>query len=322
MSFRSPSKGGALRALARRALLAPLLTASLLVGSESGAVILGAGQHGPIPELESAVIDESFDGIGQIQCRSSESRAVIYLTTGWVMGSSDTVVTAAHSFYKAPESGRSADRTLDPGRCVFVLYDRDQAVREIAAIRYAVSPWADVRRRDDSSYDFAVLKLDRPVKVKQIPVVRVAGINSEATTQLIAFHSGLAGSQRARITHGIVRPFPASQLRNASQETRITNAARMFSTSADSTPGSSGGMYYDARKHAAVGLHVGSLCDTARPRVNYDPDSCFNYGLRFDAAMVTLIEAVVGDRPAFAKLVIADGPEDRLALVGSDHRGS
>lgn len=321
MSFRSSSKGEAHRAFARRALLAPLAAAMLLASAKSDAVILGSDQGG-LTELEAAVIDESFDGVGQIQCRSSGNRATISLTTGWVMGGADTVVTAAHSFYKTSESGHFGYGTLDPGRCLFVLYDRDQNVREIATVRYAVSPWADMRRRNDSSYDFAVLKLDRSLQVKRIPAVRAAKFSSQATAQLIAFHADSAGSQQTRITHGIVRPFPISQLRYDPQETRITSAARMFASSADSTPGSSGGMYYDSRRDAAFGLHVGSLCETSRPTASYDPDGCFNYGLRFDAAMVTLINAVVRDRPARTELVVAERPDDRLAMIRQVHRGS
>ncbi len=62
----------------------------------------------------------------------------------------------------------------------------------------------------------------------------------------------------------------------------------MFLTSAGSTAGSSGGMYFDQQSGAAIGLHIGWVCDTADGHSRYDPASCFNYGLRFDRETVAL----------------------------------
>ena len=89
----------------------------------------------------------------------------------------------------------------------------------------------------------------------------------------------------------------------------------MLATSADSTPGSSGGMYYDPDQKAAVGIHVGSLCGYAEAR--YDPDRCFNYGLRFDAKLMRMIESVAADSPP-AEQLVQPSPEDapvRIALL-------
>jgi len=87
-------------------------------------------------------------------------------------------------------------------------------------------------------------------------------------------------------------------------------AGRMFATSADSTPGSSGGMYYDPGRKAAVGIHVGSVCAHAQAR--FDPESCFNYGLRFDAKIIRMIASVAADVPMAEQFVRP--PADATAL--------
>ena len=310
MTLRFASKGRAKCALARRTLLAPIAALLLTAGMPAGAVML----HGDTgaAAMQSAGDDSRFDGVGRIECRDPERTGILHLATGWVLGGADTVVTAAHLFFHA-SAGTSATRILDPRLCRFVLYDQNQQVRETASIRYVVSPWSQAGFRSDSSYDIAVLKLDHAVKVGTIPVAKPSAGVEKPSVDLVAFHTGIDDAQHPWVTRGQFRAFPSSQLRYDPSEMRITRAPRLFSTSADSTPGSSGGMYYDERLGAAVGLHVGSLCEEARP--SYDPDRCFNYGLRFDKAIVALVDTVAQDRPE-AKLVLnSDTASVRLALA-------
>ena len=309
MAFRYSSKGRTRRALARGILLAPLIALQVASGAPATAVMLGANPRAAASVMVKAEGDARFEGVGRIECLDPARRGTTYLATGWVLGSADTVVTAAHLFFR----GATAQRVLDPSQCVFVLYDRDEKVREIAHIRYAVSPWTDQRFRDDSSYDLAVLKLDRPLKIDNIPSVRVSDATEIRSVDLVAFHTDVADMQRAWISTGRRDIFPVAQLRFDKADLRITSASRLFSTSAASSPGSSGGMYYDERLNAAIGLHVGSLCDQVRP--SYDPDICFNYGLRFDAAIVALVDAVVRDQARRNQQIRPGSDPNQLAMI-------
>lgn len=312
MAFRFPSKGGGPHALVRRPLLVPL-TAMLLSGAAAADAIILSG-HAPAGGAATMSSEEEgrFAGVGRIECHDPRTPGVADVATGWILGSADTVVTAAHAFFRGTPPARST-RTVDPATCAFLLYDRDQRVRETIRIRYALSPWADIGIRHDSSYDVAVLKLDRPARIDAIPVAMPLGEAGKATVDLVAFHAGLGGMQHAWITRGRLRAFPPGQLRTDATGLRITSARRLFTASADSSPGSSGGMYYDERRHAAVGVHLGAVCDRALPR--YDPDGCFNYGLRFTPAVAAMVDMVVRDRPAPAALITADGDPPRLAAA-------
>ena len=301
MTFRSSSKGRAKCALACRTLFAPIAALLMTAAMPAGAVMLGHDDTVGAPAMQSAGDDSRFDGVGRIECRDPERSDILHVATGWVLGSAGTVVTAAHLFFHDASAAASAARILDPGQCRFVLFDQNQHVRETASIRYVVSPWSEARFRSDSSYDIAVLKLDHQVKVGAIPIAKPSAGVEKPSVDLVAFHTGINAAQHAWVTRGQFHAFPVSQLRNGPSEMRITVAPRLFSTSADSTPGSSGGMYYDERLGAAVGLHVGALCDETHP--SYDQDRCFNYGLRFDKAIVALVDTVAQDRPE-AKLVL------------------
>ncbi|KRB82424.1 hypothetical protein ASE00_10185 [Sphingomonas sp. Root710] len=304
MAFRYLSKGGALHALARRRLLVPVAAMLLSSGTTADAIILSGSRPTDGSAMMSADDRGRFAGVGRVECRDPRTSGVAYVATGWVLGSTDTVVTAAHVFFRGASTMRAA-RALNPAKCAFILYDRNQQIRQEARIRYAVSPWADITIRNDSSYDVAILKLDRPIKIDSIPVAMAFKGQEKAVVDLVAFHLGVGEMQRAWITRGRLRDFPASQQRDDRAATRITNARRLFSTSADSSPGSSGGMYYDERMHAAIGVHLGAVCDQVRPR--YDPHLCFNYGLRFTPAIVAMVDMVVRDQPAPANLIVADG---------------
>ena len=59
-------------------------------------------------------------------------------------------------------------------------------------------------------------------------------------------------------------------------------------------------MYFSPRSGAAIGLHVGYVCGAVA-------DSCFNFGLRFDASLLTLIAAVA-----------ADGSSDRPIMASAE----
>ena len=100
------------------------------------------------------------------------------VATGWVVGSADTVITAAHLLFKHAARGADAE-VINPDRCVFVLFDADQRVRQIVRIRYGLSPWRNQHQRDDSSFDVAVLKLERPARVDHVPAVKISNAMAE-----------------------------------------------------------------------------------------------------------------------------------------------
>ncbi|MET0375792.1 MAG: trypsin-like peptidase domain-containing protein [Rhizorhabdus sp.] len=310
MAFRSISKGGAPYALARRSLLVPVAAMLLSAAATANAVTLSGNDPTSRPTMMSPGDTGRFVGVGRVECRDPRTPAMVHLATGWVLGSADTAVTAAHIFFGGPRSIKAV-RVLDPTNCSFVLYDRNEQVREKIGIRYALSPWADVGSRNDSSYDVAILKLDRPARVDAVPVAKAFSGGERAPVYLVAFHLLVSGPQGVRITTGQLRDFPPGQLRHDANDLRISSARRLFSTSADSSPGSSGGMYYDGRLHAAIGLHLGAVCDQVRPR--YDPRLCFNYGLRFTPAIVAMVDMAVRDQPAPTYFISADSGPARLA---------
>ncbi|WP_296620695.1 serine protease [Rhizorhabdus sp.] len=246
-----------------------------------------------------------FDTVGQIQCHDPANPGVAKTATGWIVGSADTVVTAAHLFFQRSRAGgRDAD-ILSPNRCTFILYDGQGALRDVIGFRYGLSEWVDGRHRYDGSYDVAVLKLDRRASVRSIPAVKIVSHISTPMVKLAAFHGGPLRQEHPWLTSGRTQPFPASIMVDHFDDMRISDTRRMLAASADSTPGSSGGMYFDPAQNAAIGIHVGSLC--AEGRTRHDPTSCFNYGLRFDAKILKMIDSVATDNPPMAQVIIPDG---------------
>lgn len=311
MTLRFLSKGWVQFAPAQRTKLGRFILGILLAFSmPAHAVVLS--NRPTAAAFISPGDDRRFDGVGRIECHDPRNGGGSYLGTAWLLESADTVVTAAHILFRGASSDSAVTNIISPRHCIFALYGPDQEVRQIAMIRYALSPWAVDRFRSDSSYDLAVLKLDRPMKVDQIPIAKIPKVAEKASVSLIAFHSGIGVREQAWITKGLLRTFPVQQLRFGSHEMRITKASRLFSTSADSTPGSSGGMYYDEQMQAAIGIHVGHVCEQSRP--SFDPDACFNYGLRFDKVTIALVDAVAQDRPLADYRVVPDDPSNRFAL--------
>lgn len=251
--------------------------------------------------------DARFDGLGRIECLEPNARGVSHNSTGWIMAVPDTVITAAHAFYMPSSAmeGRS-QKVLDPQSCIFVVFNSDQSIRQIVNIRYGVSPLSVRRNRGDSSYDVAILKLDRPVKVTSIPPVRTPHGCPRTSVNLLSFQTGVANAELARRTSGVILPFPREQLRREGAGTRITNASRLFSTSASSSAGSSGGMYYLDQWQAAIGVHIGYVCNAVKAQRDFDPVSCFNYGLYFDDAMLAMVNAVAHDKPDVLQIIRPD----------------
>ncbi|KQX19599.1 MULTISPECIES: trypsin-like serine peptidase [unclassified Sphingomonas] len=298
--------GGARRILRRLSLLA-CLTAQLLALAPAAAMVLGTDERDSASAFLTADDESRFEGVGRIECLQPGTRGVSLHATGWIVGTADTVMTAAHTFFKPDANG---ERTIarDPGNCIFILFNRDQSIREIATVRYAVSPWAETRFRGDSARDFAVLKLSRAMKVSSIPSVAIAAGTMKPVVELVAFQSGVSQDQRARITQGEARRFPALGADHEIDGSRISNGSRLFSTSANSSPGSSGGLYYDRSTGAVLGVHLGGMCDPSARTPAYDPTRCFNYGLRFDRAMLDTIDSVARDAASSGQLIASDQP--------------
>lgn len=225
---------------------------------------------------ESRVTPGAFEAVGRLECRAAGGKARVRDATGWISGAADTAVTAAHSLY-------ADGAAIDPRSCIFSLLNPDGSVRESARIRYVRSLWADARRRNDSAYDVAVIKLDRPMGAERI--LTVAKARPARGVQLVSFPADVADG-RARISSGEARPFPHGLARDAASGMRVTDPSRLFASSADSAAGSSGGLYYAPGAHAAVGLHVGYVCAGS---------DCFNVGLRFDADLLAMIAEVAAD---------------------------
>lgn len=274
-----------LLALLHRKLLSMLflLALSLQFAHPAGAMHLGR-----LPA--SVETSASFDGVGRLTCRGADGRASVEDATGWIVGSADTVMTAAHLFY-------SDDNAIDPRGCVFRLYAADGTVRQAARIRYARSPWHEKRYRNDSAHDFAVLKLDRAMAVGAIPVIAARGGRPPAAVLLISFPAD-AADRHARASAGDTRPFPFGMARYGPGGMRISDPSRLFASSVDSDSGSSGGPYYAARGGAPIGLHLGYACA--------GDESCVNFGLKFDADTLAVIAAVAADRADDRALQLAD----------------
>lgn len=309
---KSVPSGGAWRILPRIPLLA-MLAAQFLAPATAPAMVLGADDRNQAAAFLSSADEDRFQGLGRIECLQPGSRGLSFHATGWIVGSADTVMTAAHIFFEQDWRGdRSIER--DPANCIFVLFNRDQSIREIANIRYAVSPWADRQVRGDSARDYAVLKLANPVRVSNIPAVSVnAAIRPDV--QLVAFQTGVLDSQRARITRGEARRFPVLDAHYELEGMHVSNSTRLFSTSANSSPGSSGGLYYDRRSATVLGLHLGSMCDPAALSPSYDPDHCFNYGLRFDRDASIAIDAVARDAAPRNLMIRPNQPAPATAAI-------
>ncbi|MFZ5704716.1 MAG: trypsin-like serine peptidase [Pseudomonadota bacterium] len=283
-----------------RSVLFSTLIAAIAWSAPSAAMLLTSGPQAGRFNWSNELATR-FDTVGEIQCHDPANPSVAKTATGWIVGSTDTVVTAAHLFFQRSRAGARDKTTLSPTQCTFRLYDGQGALRDVIGFRYGLSEWVDVRRRYDSSYDVAVLKLDRRAAVRSVPAVKILSHLSTPMVKLAAFHGGSLRSSHPWLTSGQTKLFPSNVVVDHFDDMRISDTRRMLAASADSTPGSSGGMYFDPARNAAIGIHVGSLC--AESQAGYDGANCFNYGLRFDAKLLGMIDSVVSDRPLLAQLI-------------------
>jgi hypothetical protein len=314
MRFRSFRKAIGRAIPSRPCLILFALFVALLPLAQSPALVLGPDQRNLRSALAVNGREARFDGIGRIECLEPNARGVSHNSTGWVMAAPDIVITAAHTFYmpsSATEGG--SPKILDPQSCIFVVFNSDQSIRQIVNIRYGLSPWSARKHRGDSSYDIAILKLDQPVKVTSIPSVRAPQSCPRTSVDLLSFQTGVAKAELARRTSGVILPFPREQLRRENDDARITDASRLFSTSASSSAGSSGGMYYLDQWQAAIGVHIGFVCDALKAPRDFDPVNCFNYGLYFDGAILTMVDAVAHDKPDPRQVIRPDERESGAA---------
>ncbi len=84
-------------------------------------------------------------------------------------------------------------------------------------------------------------------------------------------------------------------------------------------------MYHDERLGAAIGLHLGYLCDRPKPVSRYMPAECFNYGRYVTAELMAMIQGVVDARPDISLLVTPQLPQQRPgrhADAGPAHDGA
>lgn len=299
MLLRRSSKSGIDCRHSRSALFSFLIAAIAWSAPSAAVLLAGGSQSGQFNW--SNELATRFDTVGEIRCHDPANPSVARTATGWIVGSTDTVVTAAHLFFQRSRAGARDTTTLSPAQCTFRLYDGRGALRDVIGFRYGLSEWADVRRRYDSSYDVAVLKLDRRAAVRSVPAIKILSHLSTPTVKLAAFHGGPLRRDHPWLTSGQAKLFPSDVVVDHIDDMRISDTRRMLAASADSTPGSSGGMYFDPARNAAIGIHVGSLC--AEGQTRYNRANCFNYGLRFDAKLLRMIDSVVTDRPLVAQAI-------------------
>ncbi len=250
---------------------------------------------------------DAFDSIGRIECRDPAASGKWLNTTGWLIGDNQTIITAAHAFYKDDRAGRRrGSEPLDPKTCIFILFDREQKIRDKFAIRYAVSPWADQRLRYDVSYDIAIARLNRPVIGAVIPAARSARKFADTTTRLYAFRSG---REEARLLHesgGIIERFASDRERLTVARRaglRISHPEVLLLTSANTMQGSSGGMYYASAWRAAIGIHLGHMCISYRGAGSFNSFSCFNYGRFISAKVIRWTRGVAAGTPYLPYLI-------------------
>ena len=324
---RNPS-GGARRILSQ-------LLSIALVGASYGfsppvrAAVLGTDDRNDSSAFLTEAQHSRFEGVGRIECSNARRPGMTSVATGWLIASADMVMTAAHIFFHA-DRRRERMSVLDPRNCTFTLYNADGSLQERSRVSYALSPWTNVSIRGDSSNDFALLKLERPLRVRNVPTLGASGhINTRAT--LIAFQTGVAEGRRVRVTRGEARRFPVFQTPDEVDGARVSKPSRLFVSSANSSPGSSGGLYYDDQTNAILGVHLGFACDPEAKLPAYDPDRCFNYGLRFDRhvrAFVALAVAgkssaaaqIGGDASSPTNLALLEVPPSNMALDRDDAR--
>lgn len=288
MSVRFASPGNFLVPIALLAMIALSIAAPLPGRDAAVAMRLGGDER-------SIGANEGFDGVGRLECRVPGGRAATRDATGWILGAADTVVTAAHTLFPAGAA-------IDPKACLFRLFNPDGSVRETARVRYASSPWSETRHRNDSAHDVAVLKLERAMAVDAGSAMASGSMMGARPVRLISFPADTA-DRRARISAGEARPFPLGPARDGQGGMRVSDPSRLFASSVDSAAGSSGGLYYAPRSGAAIGLHIGYVCSGGA-------DSCFNFGLRFDAKILAMIAAVAADRSSgTTRLASADLPQ-------------
>lgn len=243
--------------------------------------------------------------VGMIECGDAKVPGRSHQATGWLIGSRDTVVTAAHAFFPASATASvSSEQHLDPRACLFITFNADQSIREVIRIRYAVSDWSSHKHIYDSSYDIAVAKLDRPAAAADGQPIRAETDPRGAQVILVAFHTDVRAQLIPRITRGVIAKFPRKYVYIDEKGYGVTAGNRLFASSANSSPGSSGGIYIDAADKAAIGIHIGQICPDREGR--YKPGSCFNYGLYFSPHVLDQIRAVVDDRPPASSLITRD----------------
>jgi hypothetical protein len=239
--------------------------------------------------------------VGQIECLEPNSSGRSHNTTGWLAGSADTVITAAHAFFVPPDPRGGGELRLDPKNCLFVTFNADQSLRDVIRIRYAISDWSDRKQVHDASHDLAVIKLDRPLALRGTPPVRVEVSARRTQVMLIAFQSGVRAQQIPRMTQGEVSQLPRSYAYIDGYGRMSRAGAKLFASSANSSAGSSGGVYIDPDDRAAVGIHIGKVCPEGETADKNG--SCFDFGLYFDAHILDQIRDVVSDRPMAEALI-------------------
>lgn len=308
---RNPSSGDARRILFQLLSLTLLLT-SCIFSSPLRAAVLGVDDRNDSAAFLTVAQQSRFEGVGRIECSNAHRPGILSVATGWLIGSADMVMTAAHIFFRSDRRGERAS-VLDPRNCTFTRYSANGSILERSPISYGVSPWAHASMRGDSSNDFAVLKLERPLQAKNVPTLGASG-RMNARANLIAFQSGVTEDRRVRITHGEARRFPVLQTGDGLEGTRVSKPSRLFVSSASSSPGSSGGLYYDEETNSILGMHLGFACDAAAKLPAYDPQRCFNYGLRFDREVSAFVAIAAAREPPTAAMIGTVRPTD-LAML-------
>lgn len=254
------------------------------------------GQDSRLLSAASLSIAEKikFSGVGQIECRASESR--VYAYTAFLVGEGDTAVTVAHAFdyQKVDASGKpSRERARhNPDKCYFAIYQDGKAVDKIG-IRFIMSRWDIPTIYEDPSEDIAVVKLLRTPNM----AVKVPGlaVNPTATLLLVSYHADIENGAALRKVSGLSYQVPSgdfamTKMAKASGIS-VSNFTNVYISDYDSDNNASGGPIYDPQSDKIVGIHMGSYEPTEASSV-FSPSNNFNFGVYFNEAILEFIMSV------------------------------
>lgn len=180
--------------------------------------------------------EQTFSGVGRINCGESIDPTNYSFATGTLIGNATTVFTVGH-YRTVQDDGRIFDIT----DCKYVNYDQHGNARFSAKIRAEKRPIEPSRYIENPVYepDWAILRLDRSVP---------KNIARPVTFRIGSFWDALERKNAVIIAHngGNNRINAKRRVMSTNCEIRKRNkATKFFLHSCDTDRGSSGGLFFD-----------------------------------------------------------------------------